>query len=51
VKKLTILKEGSHTKLFLDGIEITDVNDYKIKSSTNGTAELELKIMVHFPVE
>jgi hypothetical protein len=50
MNKLTIVKEGDKTKFFLDDTEVQSVLNYKVKSSTNGVAELDLTIMVEFPV-
>lgn len=51
MKQLSITKDGDKTKLFLNGNELTDILEYQIISSTNGVAELTLKLMVDFPVE
>ncbi|MDF2538851.1 MAG: hypothetical protein K0S76_1872 [Herbinix sp.] len=47
---LVINKTGNKAKLLVDGIELKFVTDYKIKSSTHGRAELNVTMIVNFPV-
>lgn len=51
MNKLAIIKDGDKTRVFIDNTEAKNVLDYKVKSSTNGVVELNLTIMVEFPVE
>lgn len=37
------------TNLILDETRLTKVMEYKIESSTSGTAELTVKLLVKFP--
>lgn len=50
MNKLLIVKDGDKTRILLDDKEVKGVLDYNVKSSTNGLAELDLKIIVEFPV-
>lgn len=49
LQKLSIEKKGTGICLSLDRKELKHVKEYKIESSSNGSAELTLKLLVTYP--
>lgn len=47
--KLSVVREGKKTKLFLDGTEIKGVVEYNIKSSAEKSTELTITMLVDYP--
>lgn len=49
LQKLSIEKKGAGITLSLDEMELEHVKGYKIESSSSGTAELTVKLLVKYP--
>lgn len=49
LQKLRIRQDPTGIKVVLDENELQNVKEYKVESSTAGTAELTLKLKVRFP--
>ncbi len=49
LQKLSIDKKGAGTTLTLEEMELEHVKDYKIESSSSGTVEFTVKLLVRYP--
>lgn len=49
LQRLSIEKKGTGTTLALEEMELEHVKDYKIESSSSGTVELTVKLLVRYP--